>query len=126
MANKKAVILVLCGLPASGKSYISNLLIQSASYYNIHIFHVCYDDLIPSNLNLQSPVFSATNDSSSWKSYRKLIIRCMDKVISQYSGIKSTFEANDTVDKDLLSFDDFWEDFLKNQTTRKRSCCFEK
>lgn len=120
--SNAGVLLTLCGLPASGKTYISNLLVQSASCYNVHIFHVCFDDLIPSNLNLQSEELCKSGENSTWKYYRKLVMSCVDKVIGQYMGVRTIYDVDGRVSQDLPSFDVFWEDFLKNQTTRKRTC----
>lgn len=109
--------MVLCGLPASGKSHLSDLLKKSNEAPDLHIFHVCYDDHIPSNLD-------TTKDSISWKYYRRLINKCVEKLIIQYLGHNTTIEDCPETHDGLPTFGEFWLDFVKNQMSRERTCCF--
>ena len=51
----RSAVLLICGIPASGKSTFATELqryMQKAKGDSLHTIHVCYDDLIPSDLDV--------------------------------------------------------------------------
>lgn len=100
-------VVLICGIPASGKSTFATKLHQYVKRTmgdSVHTIHVCYDDLIPSDLDLyrSSDVNQAQNDSewvtensaeksenlenpgkySLWKQYRKYILEAVEKIMN--------------------------------------------
>lgn len=76
--------LVLCGLPASGKSTLAQKLKTSELISKFHIVVLSYDDLMPDNLKeflTDNRKLSAEGDST-WKKYREDILDCIDYVLS--------------------------------------------
>lgn len=111
----RSVVLLICGIPASGKStFASNLQrhMQKNKGDSLHAIHVCYDDLIPSDLDVYgsagsfakqlqndleersddnsvkkdegSPFGGSINPSkySLWKQFRKLTLEAVDKIMN--------------------------------------------
>lgn len=71
MAEKQkhstAVLMILCGIPASGKTYLANCIKEwnrSCKEDEFHVLHICYDDLIPSNLDLKAS--SLIGQNGTW------------------------------------------------------------
>ncbi|XP_048584489.1 L-seryl-tRNA(Sec) kinase isoform X3 [Nematostella vectensis] len=89
--GKSDCFLVLCGLPACGKTTLVNEFIQWKRhniYDDTHVLHICYDEFIPSNLyededGLSQQCMSAntlheTRGRSLWKC---LTLRCCHVII---------------------------------------------
>ncbi|XP_031554254.1 L-seryl-tRNA(Sec) kinase-like [Actinia tenebrosa] len=138
--NINPVLMILCGIPASGKTHLANSMkkwSRRCKEDKVHVLHICYDELIPVNLDLQT---SSLNDQkedlefddlhssasiSAWKHYRKLIIQCVERIAQQIQDI--TFDLNEENDVvkntfELPSFQDFWKTFYE-QTARKDMSC---
>lgn len=109
----RSAVLLICGIPASGKSTFTIKLQQYAQKTkgdSIHAIHVCYDDLIPSDLDvyrtnsanqLQSDLEDTPNKESVesgegspldaninaakyslWKQFRKRTLEAVEKVVN--------------------------------------------
>ena len=112
----QTALVLLCGIPASGKSTLAGKLqrhVQKTRGDVMHAIHVCYDDFIPVDLDLNESIASSQlhdeNDSeriadensikkvdtcsfyggmdsskySLWKQYRKRIIETVDRVLNR-------------------------------------------
>ena len=110
-----SAVLLICGIPASGKSTFATELqryMQKAKGDSLHTIHVCYDDLIPSDLDVYGNVGSvakqlqndleertdensvASGDGSPfdgsispskyslWKQFRKLVLEAVGKIMN--------------------------------------------
>ena len=115
MADKRcrSAVLLICGIPASGKSTFATELqryMQKTKSDSVHTIYVCYDDLIPSDLDVYgstvagtltkhleekpddnsvekvegSPFDGSINPSkySLWKQFRKLALEAVEKVMT--------------------------------------------
>lgn len=111
----RSTVLLICGIPASGKSTFATELqryMQKAKGDSLHTMHVCYDDLIPSDLDvygnarsvakqLQNDLEERTEDNSLgkddgspfdgsinpskyslWKQFRKLVLEAVGKIMN--------------------------------------------
>lgn len=111
----RSAVLLICGIPASGKSTFATELqryMQKTKGDSVHTIYVCYDDLIPSDLDvhgsprsvakqLQNDLEERTDDNSVekdegspfggsinpskyslWKQFRKLILEAVDKIMN--------------------------------------------
>jgi predicted kinase len=71
--------LILCGIPASGKSTLAKDLIQKewkiAGKY-VHFVYINYDDFIPENLPESDPTHSAR-----WKDRRRDILNSLEQLL---------------------------------------------
>ncbi|XP_038071333.1 L-seryl-tRNA(Sec) kinase-like [Patiria miniata] len=120
----KACLVLLCGLPGAGKTSLAVALMKKKSIGHHHLAknsslasvdecpgvaacHLCYDDVIPRQLEMQmeggeSPYFNeSTNQSSSvspWKAYRQEILRCVDGILARLKSNK-TLDATTVVDE---------------------------
>lgn len=59
-----AALLVLCGLPASGKTSIAHSLLRNSAEIHVHSLHVCFDSIITASMQAQ-----AQDQSSSAASF---------------------------------------------------------
>ena len=113
--SRPVALLLICGIPASGKSTFASYLqrhMQKTKGDSLHAIHVCYDDLIPSDLDVYgsagsfakqcqkdleertddnsveknegSPFGDSINPSkySLWKQFRKLTLEAVDKIMN--------------------------------------------
>lgn len=109
----RSAVLLICGIPASGKSTFATKLhryMQKTKGDSVHTIHVCYDDLIPSDLDVYgcsvakhlhndleempnensiekgegSPFDGSINPSkySLWKQFRKLALEAVQKIMN--------------------------------------------
>ena len=111
----RSAVLLLCGIPASGKSTFATELqryMQKTKGDSVHTVHVCYDDLIPSDLDVslygsgvakclqndleempdensvergeRSPFNGSISPSkySLWKKFRKLALDAVEKFMN--------------------------------------------
>lgn len=77
--------LILCGLPASGKSTLAKQLKTSPEFISqFHIVVLSYDDLMPDRLKefLTENSKLSEEGNPTWKRYREDIISCMDYILS--------------------------------------------
>jgi hypothetical protein len=134
------VLMILCGIPACGKTFLANSIKEwskNDKETNKHVLHICYDNLIPSNLDLKSSLIEQKETlscdhtptdvrNSAWKHYRKLIIRCVERILMQSQNLTfGRHEESDVLENtscELPSIQVFWQNFLK-QTARKEMAC---
>ncbi|XP_070540730.1 L-seryl-tRNA(Sec) kinase-like isoform X2 [Ptychodera flava] len=99
-ANCHQSVIILCGLPGVGKTeFVSNLEFPP-DLSPITLYHVCYDDFIPNNLN-----FDDINDESelqvnglTWKQLRGILVQSVDKILArnQQEGAHVTTGVEET------------------------------
>lgn len=108
----RCAVLLICGIPASGKSTFAAKVqryVQKIKGDSMHAIHVCYDDLIPSDLDVYgnvanklqsdlegapdknsvengegSPLDGSINPSeySLWKQFRKRTLDAVEKLMN--------------------------------------------
>ncbi|XP_003724051.2 L-seryl-tRNA(Sec) kinase [Strongylocentrotus purpuratus] len=97
MASANICLCAMCGLPASGKTTLCRLLSELATVKGsgggctgpgcaIAIVHVCYDTIIPRNLDQTIQVVASdyrTQKHSLWKEYRHQIVKCLDFIVGE-------------------------------------------
>ena len=131
-----AVLLVVCGLPGAGKTTLCCRLKEYLSESEesvVHVLHICYDELVPSDLgredtvenSLRNPtsrssITESESNISSWKSYRRLIVDSVEKLVSfrQYIEEKDRLSEKETSCK----LQEFWTTFLQNIAGKEKSC----
>ncbi|XP_067657309.1 L-seryl-tRNA(Sec) kinase-like [Haliotis asinina] len=76
-------IMVMCGLPASGKTTLVSQFVTSMSEeFSFHV--VDYDKLMPPDTEKQLILQSAqAEDISLWKKYRGAIVSCVDRLLDE-------------------------------------------
>lgn len=149
----RSAVLLVCGIPASGKSTFATKLqrhVQKTKGDSIHTIHVCYDDLIPSDLDvnqLQIDLEEAPGDKNSieksegsrldgsinpskyslWKQFRKRTLEAVEKLMNMIENNLYKVEA-DRLDVEELemeglpTFQEFWDIFVKSISTEERGC----
>lgn len=83
--------LILCGIPASGKTTLGKDLIkQDWEIFGkcVHFIYVNYDDFIPESL----PVTDEANSAKIWKNRRRNIINSLERLLllNQTVGLESS------------------------------------
>ena len=85
--------LILCGIPASGKSTLAKDLIKQdweVSGKCVHFVYINYDDFIPDNLPLTDQA-----NSAKWKDRRRNIINSLERLLlNQTVGLASGNHAS--------------------------------
>lgn len=87
-------LVVLCGLPASGKSHLSKQLqfySESSGSQSSKFVIVEYDRLLPPHLE-KILILSDSQQQSNWKRYRAGIVKCVDNLIQ---AIKKGNQSSD-------------------------------
>ena len=114
----------------------------------MHVIHVCYDDFIPFDLDLNegavyvsrnydlvqensseqesnTPLFDGANGSfkySLWKQYRKLVLETVDRALNTIENQHENTFTDDLMAERFPSVDEFWSILQKS---RKINCsCF--
>ena len=157
MANESCgvAVVLLCGIPASGKSTLAKKVqehVQKTRGDALHVIHVCYDDFIPSNLDVNE-VIDASHENSGdeknntqsfdgaigsskyplWKQYRKRVLEVVHRVLNIIEKQEKTneidFNSSVVVDglkmEGLPSVNEFWNAFQKRVSGDKINCsCF--
>ncbi|XP_050395373.1 uncharacterized protein LOC126814327 isoform X1 [Patella vulgata] len=95
-------ILVLCGLPGSGKSslchYLHSWQQESEQYLPVLIE---YDQLMPPDLETDL-IENQSNKNNSWKSYREQIVKCIEYLILKTNTHNTIDFTLDGIDHRLL------------------------
>lgn len=147
----RIVLVLLCGIPASGKSTLASKLqdyVKKTREDTMHVIHVCYDDFIPIDLELNegavdvsrnydlvlensgeqgsnNPLFDDANGFfkySLWKQYRKLVLETVDLALNTIENQQENAFIDDQRVEAFPSVDEFWSVLQKSQ---KISCsCF--
>lgn len=115
--DRKICILVLCGVPASGKSTLAERLsdqkhcvatdCSECKVSNLDFFVISYDELIPEEEEKKLVLASTTQQSSDWKLKRNMILHCVDAfLLSITSNEKEILKPVD-MDQEL------WDRFSK-------------
>ncbi|KAK6174766.1 hypothetical protein SNE40_017982 [Patella caerulea] len=105
MAESKkssGLILVMCGLPGSGKSSLCRYLYswqQESEQYLPVLFE--YDQLMPQDLETDL-IENQSNKNNSWKSYREQIVQCIEYLIFKSNRHDETDFTLDGIDHRLL------------------------
>ncbi|XP_066278120.1 L-seryl-tRNA(Sec) kinase-like [Branchiostoma lanceolatum] len=99
-------LLVLSGLPGSGKTSLARKL-QESWQAELAVVHVCFDELIPEDLKLERPEEDEGEDNngdqqaiSLWKQHRRAIHRNVEKLLRKSKSLPEV-ESNAT-DHDVL------------------------
>ena len=153
MADKscRVALVLLCGIPASGKSTLASKLqdyVKKTRGNTMHVIHVCYDDFIPFDLELNEgavyvsrnydlvhensseqesnpPLFDGANvffKYSLWKQYRKLVLETVDRALNMIENQHENAFIDDQIVEGFPSVDEFWSILQKSQ---KINCsCF--
>lgn len=128
-------VVLLCGIPASGKSTLAEKIqqyVQETRGDTMHVIYVCYDDFIPPDLDVYGSVDStqlrdserivdengadqgdtcsvdgAVNSSkySLWKQYRKLVLEAVERVLNLIRSKDQTVRFDACVDVDGLKLE---------------------
>lgn len=150
-ASCRVALVLLCGIPASGKSTLASKLqdyVKKTRGNTMHVIHVCYDDFIPFDLDLNegavyvsrnydlvqensseqesnTPLFDGANGSfkySLWKQYRKLVLETVDRALNTIENQHENTFTDDLMAERFPSVDEFWSILQKSQ---KINCsCF--
>ena len=114
--HSNAAVVLLCGIPASGKSTLASEIqryVRNTRGDTVHVLYICYDDLIPPDLDLNddiagrqllgrdSPkIAEEQNDTrlvsnvidfskdSLWKQYRRRILEAVDRILNMIKSKK--------------------------------------
>ena len=153
MADESAplAVILLCGIPGSGKTTLSTKLreyLKKVKRNTVHLIHVSFDDLIPSDLTVAMEVdiestgedhyinsvssqdvihFNGSNTRglskyTLWKAYRKRILESVGKVLGLLEN-KNTEDERFELEMDgLPSFEDFWNKFTESICHEERNC----
>ncbi|XP_053406856.1 L-seryl-tRNA(Sec) kinase-like [Mercenaria mercenaria] len=108
-------LVLLCGLPGSGKTYLSKQLQQQSGASGLETSRyiiIEYDRLLPQDLE-KILIQSDDSQESKWKSYRADIVKCVDSLIE---SIKKTQHSTETycitnVSPEEIS-EELWEKFI--------------
>ena len=85
-------LVVLCGLPGAGKSFLANRLFekftligkQCSELSDVHAVNVCYDKIIPDDLYRKS--LEADSTEKGWKEWRKEILVMVEHLVASHSN----------------------------------------
>ncbi|XP_064600156.1 L-seryl-tRNA(Sec) kinase-like isoform X2 [Liolophura sinensis] len=124
VSEVKGCILVLCGLPASGKTILSKELsfqfdkIHSSCEKKCVLLRVSYDNILTQDVeqgiieagkssvsDKGKPSTDGKQASSAWKNYRLSILNCVERLLDVLLNRKNSMERPDHVE------DKIWENF---------------
>lgn len=90
MSGTKICLVVLVGLPGSGKTTLCRGLVEflKSSHTTSHVIPICYDELIP------AAVFRHHDNISQWKEARRDVVNCVQNLILCLAGLKEFSMAN--------------------------------
>ncbi len=85
-------LVVLCGLPGAGKSFLANKLVEKSTLHSkqrlklsdVHAVNVCYDKIIPDDLYRKS--LEGDNTEKDWKEWRKEILVMVEHLVASHSN----------------------------------------
>ena len=136
MVDGKGCVLVLCGIPGCGKTTLGQKIkdyFENTEKSSLHVLYVCFDDLIPSNLDLNERVVMygdtglhrdkisgqnmETSDSnvdvkdkdnyssvfSLWKAYRKFIHTIISNLLTIFKS------GHDVTEIELIRYQHYLE-----------------
>ena len=155
MADERShsAVMLICGIPASGKTTFTTDLrryMQKTKGNSVHTIYVCYDDFIPSDLDVYGVYGSSVakhlqnnleemHDENSieinsskyslWKKFRKLTLEAVEKVMNMIENNlkkdetdESKTEGEELEMKGLPSFQEFWRIFVQSISMEERKC----
>lgn len=149
MADERShsAVILICGIPASGKTTFTTDLrqyMQKTKGDSVHTIHVCYDDLIPSDLDvygssvanhLQNNLEEMRDENSTeinsskyslWKKFRKLALEAVEKVMNMIENNlkkdESKTEGEELEMEGFPSFQEFWRIFVQSISMEERKC----
>lgn len=148
--SHSAAVILICGIPASGKTtFTTNLrrYMQKTKGDSVHTIHVCYDDFIPSDLDvygssvaqhLQNNLEEMSDENSIeinsskyslWKKFRKLALEAVEKVMNIIENNLKKDETDESKTEweelemeGLPSFQEFWRIFVQSISMEERKC----
>ncbi|GAB1597237.1 L-seryl-tRNA(Sec) kinase-like [Argonauta hians] len=94
-------ILILCGLPAAGKTTLAKTLTASTELSpDFHIVHLPYDDLMPDQVAavLTEKPQTGKMEMTSWKKYREDIVSCVENIVKSWPEADMEFPPGVSVD----------------------------
>ncbi|XP_019615146.1 PREDICTED: L-seryl-tRNA(Sec) kinase-like [Branchiostoma belcheri] len=96
-------LLVLSGLPGSGKTSLARKL-QESWQSEVAVVHVCYDELIPEDLKLERPEEDEGEDRngdqqavSLWKQHRRAIHHNVEKLLRKSKSLPEEENSTDVL-----------------------------
>ncbi|KAK2572332.1 hypothetical protein P5673_002559 [Acropora cervicornis] len=121
--TSNSAVVLLCGIPASGKSTLSKEIhryVQKTRGDTIHVIYICYDNFIPRDLNLNNAFAGSqladklceediakeqTNSRSDsnaiessnyslWKHYRRILLVAVDRLLNIMKNKNNEFRFN--------------------------------
>ncbi|XP_074640524.1 L-seryl-tRNA(Sec) kinase-like [Tubulanus polymorphus] len=112
--TSRICILVLSGFPASGKTTLAKALQEfyknSIQASNFNCYHVCYDEILSSNVEQKLLELRGKADHSGkpsqWKEYRRKILRCVEHLITMQQPQDDIF-SYDFIDIDYEVMEKF-------------------
>lgn len=155
MADERShsAVILICGIPASGKTMFTTDLrryMQKTKGDSVHTIHVCYDDFIPSDLDVYGVYGSSiakhhqnnleempdensieinSSKYSLWKKFRKLALEAVEKVMNMIENNlkkdetdESKTEGEELRMEGLPSFQEFWRSFVQSISMEERKC----
>lgn len=148
MADERShsAVILICGIPASGKTTFTTDLrqyMQKTKGDSVHTIHVCYDDLIPSDLevygssvanHLQNNLEEMRDENSIeinsskyslWKKFRKLALEAVEKVMNMIENNLKKDESKTGEELEMEgfpSFQEFWRIFVQSISMEERKC----
>ena len=151
--RSQSAVILICGIPASGKTKFTTDLrryMQKTKGDSVHTIHVCYDDFIPSDLDVYGVYGSSiakhhqnnleempdensieinSSKYSLWKKFRKLALEAVEKVMNMIENNlkkdetdESKTEGEELGMEGLPSFQEFWRIFVQSISMEERKC----
>ncbi|XP_041370274.1 L-seryl-tRNA(Sec) kinase-like [Gigantopelta aegis] len=117
MTSDCGCILIVCGLPASGKSSLIHQ-IETGLMQEFRIIVVEYDHLMPGDVEKMLITETSAEEASKWKLYREEIVECVDILLGNLSGLSSVSPKTCSVASQPVSVSDgLWMKFEECYTS---------
>ncbi|XP_029656269.1 L-seryl-tRNA(Sec) kinase [Octopus sinensis] len=111
-------LLILCGLPACGKTTLAKRLKASPEFKSIyHVVHLSYDDLMPDNITafLTEKPNLVQQGAANWKKYREDIVLCVENILKTFPNGKAEIPVNVCPDLWAKINNSFMQDMKKEE-----------
>jgi len=87
--SKEVCIVVMIGLPGSGKSTFCQHYRQHLETESVNVIHVSYDEIIP----LEKQAEMASRQDGKWKEERENIVTAVDQLIHQVKDDQTVLDS---------------------------------